>query len=195
MNDYAAFLTPDALKGHDWSARVRGLMPETLMIDEEEFDDDEDPRELLEEICEELLGRPEAISHPAWGELVRAVVALSEDYRELTEDAYGEALDPNDAAEDEGGVVEMITELGLSTIGDALILLASPAAVARDDWAELVRYVLDEKKARFGTGPYLSSGWEEADELFDAEHVRAHPEVRELWRYADAILPLESEIP
>ena len=197
MTDPAALLTPEALASPDWADRVIALLPDSLIPDPEieDFDDLPEPREDLEDLCEELLSHPDAISHPDWSKVLRAVVALSEDYRELTDDAYGEALDPDDAADDEGGVVDMIVDLGLSTIGDAFALLSHPEAVARDDWPELIRHVLAEKKARFGTGLFLSFGWEEADELFEAEHVRAHPLAATLWQEADEILPLESESP
>ncbi len=197
MTDFSSLLTAEALAAPDWVDRIRATFPESLIAvwDPDDDADEDEPREILEEVCEELLARPEAIAHPDWGELVRDVVALCCDYRELTEDAYFEALDPDDAADDEGGVVDMIVDLGLSTIGDALKLLNNPAAVAREDWPELVRHVLDEKKSRFGTSLFLSFGWEEADELFEAEYVRSHPAARELWQHANEILPLESESP
>ena len=198
MTDYAAYLAPDALAADDWADQVIALLPDSLIPDyqSEDFDEDEAfPREALEEVCEELLSHPRAVSHPDWSKVLRALVALSEDYRELTDDAYGEALDPDDAADDEGGVVDMMEDLGLSTIGDAFTLLAIPAAVERDDWPELFRHVLAEKKARYGTSLFLSYGWEEADELFEADHVRTHPLARTLWEEANEILPLKSNSP
>ncbi len=188
-------LTPQALAATDWADRVLALLPESLIPTDEQFEEDEFPRDDLEELCAEVLYHPDAIAHPDWARVLRALVALSEDYRELTEDAYGEALDPDDADDDEGGVVDMIVDLGLSTIGDAFTLLAHPAAVEREDWPGLVRHVLAEKLARYGSGLFLSFGWEEADELFEAPHVRAHPEAATLWREADEILPLESASP
>lgn len=198
MTHFSTLLAPEALAAPDWVDRVRATFPESLIAvwgPEDEGIDEDEPRQILEQVCEEVLSQPEAIAHPGWNELLRDVVALSCDYRELTEDAYFEALDPDDAANDEGGVVEMIFDLGLSTIGDALKLLTYPAAVAREDWPELVRHVLDEKKTRFGTGCFLSCGWEEADQLFEADHVRSHRVAPDLWQYANAILPLEGESP
>lgn len=197
MTDFSQFLTPEARAAPDWVDRVRALFPKTLIVvwdPDSEINEDE-PHQNLEEICQALLARPEAIAHPDWGQLVRDVVALSCDYRELTEDAYGEALDPADAADDEGGVAEMIFDLELSTIGDALKLLNYPAAVAREDWVDLVHYVLIEKENRFGSGCYLSVGGEEADELFEADYVRSHRAARKLWRQANEIFPLESKNP
>ena len=196
MGDAAKYLTEEALADPEWADRIKAAMPESLIISGELLDDDDDidkARQELEEICEAVLTDPRAIGHPDWGELVRAVVELSEDYRELTEDAYYEALDPDDAADDEGGVVEMIFDLGLCTSDLALKLLAHPEAVEREDWADLVRYALDEKARRFGTSLYLSVGWEEADELFESEAVQHHPQAAELWRHADEILPLKSD--
>lgn len=193
-------LTSEAALAHEgWADRVRAAMPQSLTGSELDEDADEDAdedqaRQDLEQLCEAVLSEPRAIAHPDWGTLVRAVVALSADYRELTEDVYGEALDPDDAADDEGGVVEMITDLGLSTIGLAFELLTHPDAVARADWADLVLHVLEEKKRRFGTGAFLSEGWEQADALFESEAVRKHPRARELHRIADEILPLESRV-
>ena len=172
-------------------------MPERLLEDdEEEFDEDQDEdqaRQDLEALCTAVLADERAIAHPDWGALVRAVVDLSVDYRTMTEDAYGEALDPDDAADDEGGVVDLITDFGLSTIGLAFGLLAHPAAVGRADWAELVRHVLEEKRKRFGTSAFLSEGWEACDALFASEAVRAHPDARTLHALASEILPLEGE--
>lgn len=197
MTDFSTLLTPEALAAPDWVDRVRATFPKSLIVvwDPDDDLDEDEPRQILEHLCEELLSQAGAIAHPGWSELLRDVVALSCDYRELTEDAYFEALDPDDAADDEGGVVEMIVDLGLSTIDLALRLLNHPTAVAREDWPELVRHVLDEKKIRFGTGCFLSFGWEEADELFEADYVRSHPAARDLWRHADEILPLEGESP
>lgn len=197
MTDPALLLTPEALAAPDWAERVIALLPESLVPDAEaeDYDADEDPREDLDDLCEEFLSRPEAIAHPDWSRVLRALVSLSANYWELTEDAYDEALDPDNAEDDEGGVVEMISDLGLSTIGDAFTLLAQQSAVERDDWPELVRHVLAEKKARFGTGLFLSYGWEEADELFEADHVRTHAQARTLWQEANEILPLESTSP
>ena len=132
-------LTSEAALAHEgWADRVRAAMPQSLTGSELDEDADEDAdedqaRQDLEQLCEAVLSEPRAIAHPDWGTLVRAVVALSADYRELTEDAYGEALEPDDAADDQGGVVEMITDLGLSTIGLAFELLTHPDAVARAD--------------------------------------------------------------
>lgn len=196
MTDTAALLTAPALADPSWGDRVRAVMPETLLDEEEEFDEDRDEdqaRQDLEALCAEVLADERAIAHPDWGALVRGVVALSVDYRALTEDAYGEALDPDDAADDEGGVVDLITDFGLSTIGLAFGLLSHPAAVRRVDWASLVRHVLEEKRRRFGTGAFLSEGWEECDALFASEVVRAHPEARALHALASEILPLEGE--
>ena len=196
MVEASGLLSEAALAEPEWANRVRAAMPESL-VDEGEFDEDADEdqaRQDLEEICASVLSDARAIAHPDWGGLVRAVVALSADYRELTEDAYGEALDPDRADEDEGGVVDMMTDMGLSTIDLAFRLLALPGAVARDDWAELVRHVLEEKKQRFGTGMFLSDGWEECDELFRSDVVRKHPQAAELRRIAGEILPLKSEL-
>lgn len=195
MNDPTALLTPDALASPDWADQVIALLPSTLIPEPEEFDEDIIPREDLEDLCEELLSHPDAISHPDWSRILRALVALSANYWELTDDAYGEAMDPDEADDDGGGVVDMIVDLGLSTIEDAFTLLSHRAAVARADWPELIRHVLAEKKARFGSSLFLSFGWEEADELFKADHVRAHPEARTLWKEANDILPLRSESP
>jgi len=207
MSDLARHLTPEALAAPDWSDRVLAEMPVTLDsfadgdddLDEDDVDGDdfdENPqRRLLADLCQGVLAKPAAIAHPDWGKLVRALVALCCDYRELTDDAYGEALDPDHADEDEGGVVEMIMDMELSTIGDALELLAHPDAVARDDWEELVRHVLDEKERRLGRSLFLSCGCEEADQLFEAAHVRAHPAAAELWQHARRILPLSSQAP
>ncbi len=195
MSETSDLLTAEALEASDWCNRVNALLPDSLLPSPEDYDEDDLPREALEDVCEEILSQPKAIAHPDWSKLLRALVELSENYWELTEDAYGEALDPDDAADDEGGVVDMIVDLGLSTIEDAFRLLAEPAAVQRHDWPSLVRFVLQEKNARFGSSLFLSFGWEEADELFTAPHVRAHPEASELWREANEILPLESTSP
>jgi hypothetical protein len=195
MADATTLLSESALADPAWAATVKAAMPATLVADEE-FDEERDEdqaRQDLEALCESVLADPRAIAHPDWGGLVRAVVALSADYRELTEDAYGEALDPDEAADDEGGVVDMITDLGLSTIGLAFRLLAHPAAVKRADWADLLRHVLEEKRQRFGTGMFLSEGWEECDALFESDAVRQHPEARALRTLAGEILPLEGE--
>src|SRR5690606_25822448 len=86
-----------ALAHAGWADRVRAAMPQSLTGSGEDADedaDDDQARQDLEQLCEAVLSEPRAIAHPDWGTLVRAVVALSADYRELTEDAYGEALDP-----------------------------------------------------------------------------------------------------
>jgi hypothetical protein len=206
MAKKSELLDQAALARPDWADRVRAAFPASLLPadggedegDEDDEDEDEDreedqARQDLEAVCEAVLAQPRAIAHPDWGGLLRAVVALSADYRALTEDVYGDALDPDEAEDDEGGAVEMIQDLGLSTIGLALSLLAHPAAVARADWAELVRHVLEEKRRRFGSGAFLSEGWEEADALFESEPARHHPEAAALQALAAEILPLEGE--
>jgi hypothetical protein len=184
----AKLLTPEALAAEDWAAKVRAHLPTCIYGADEGADK---ARASADRLRARVLASPEAVGHPHWGELLRALVELSPDYREITEDAYGEAFEPDQADEDEGGVIEMFSDDALSTIPDALILLATPAALARADWPELVRATVDAHTQRYGTSPVLSFGRDEAEALFASAQVRAHPEAGVLWDLVDAAFDLE----
>lgn len=191
----AALITPHALEASDWADTVKRNMPESMWEFDEELPDDDKPRAQVDRLRDEVLSRPEVIAHPQWGEVLRALIDLSPSYREVTEDAYGEPLDPDDADDDEGGVLDMFAFEEPSTIPDAFRLLAQPAAVARADWADLVRYTLQAHTDRYGTSPSLSSGDEEADEMFETDEVREHEAAGELWDLVEEVFNLESERP
>jgi hypothetical protein len=191
----AALVAPQALRAADWAKQIKASFPESMWEFDPDLSDDEKPRAHVDLLREAVLSQPEAIAHPAWGEVLQALINLSPDYREVTEDAYGEPLDPSEADEDEGGVLDMFDFEEPSTIPDAFRLLAHPTAVARSDWADLVRYTVDAHTARYGKSPCLMSGRDEADELFAKPEVRAHDAAGDLWDLVDGVFDLTTERP
>ena len=187
-DELAQLLSPATLAADDWAARVRAHLPERLYGDAQ-------ARARVDRLRERVLANPEAVAHPGWGEVVRALLELSPSYGEVTEDVYGSARDPDEADDDEGGVIEMFSEDELSTIPDALILLALPTAVARADWAALVRATVEVHADRYGTSPVLRLGGDRAEALLASAEVRAHPEAKTVWALLDTVFELEIEQP
>lgn len=188
-------ITAASLEAEGWGERICAALPQSMWEFDPDLPDEAKPRAVLDGLRVHVLSAPQAIAHPQWPDALRAMIALTPDYREITEDAYGEALDPEDAADDEGGVIDMLEDEEASTIPDALTLLASPAAVRRADWADLVQFTLNAHKERFGSSPVLTFGADEAEELFSVDEVREHPAAGPLWDLADEVYGLDIERP
>jgi hypothetical protein len=130
--------------------------------------------EELSALATGVLARPDVVADPAWGDFVRALTQLTASYDRADDD------------EDESNTMEIIADERLSTIDIVLRLLALPEAIARDDWAELVRFVCDEKRARLGA---WSFGDEEIARLFAEPAAREHAAVRSLKEVARRAFP------
>ncbi len=135
----------------------------------------------LTELVHRVLKKPEAVAHPDWGEAIEALMDLTPSYADITEDVYGQRLDPGDAADDEGGVVDNFIDDHLCTADYCLLALATPKAIQREDWADVLRYVCTQKEARVGSMPL---GDDEAVALFALPEVKAHQQHDRLFELA-----------
>ncbi len=169
--------TAGAVARSDWAERVRAHLAPL---------DDVDAVEATRQVCQHVLSTASAVAHEAWPELVRAVVALSKTYAEITEEAYGEALELDEIDNDEGGALEAYSDDHLYTFDWVLTLLATPAAIAHDDWAQLVIDLCSAKRAAIS---FMSFGDEELCELLAAPGVATHPRVEDVRASSRAAFP------
>ncbi len=133
-----------------------------------------------------LLMHPAVVADPAWGELVRALLELTVDYGDLTEDVYGERLGLEQMDEDEGGALDDYADEQLSTVELCLLACRAPGAADRGDFADVVRTICETKAARIGA---MSFGDDEARALI--HHLRAadHPDADALASVARRAFP------
>ena len=140
----------------------------------------------LERLCRLTLRAKDAVAHAKWPALVRAVVAASRDYGDLTEEAYGERLSIEQMEEDEGSVLAMYADEHQYTFDWVLSLLATPAAIAHPSWAELVLHVCDAKAKAIG---HMSFGDDEIAALLSSPAAKKHPKHAVLVKAAKRAFP------
>lgn len=126
----------------------------------------------LRALTEVVLCAPTVVADDTWPSLVRAMLALTPSYADLTEEVYGERRDLSALDDDEGGVVEMLADERLSTVEHCLRACATPAALSRPDLAGLVEEIARTKLDRLGS---LSFGEEQARALEAALERADHP--------------------
>ncbi len=127
----------------------------------------------LEQLTRGVLMQPAAVAHPAWARLVTALLELTADYGDLTEDIYGVRLTIDDMEDDEGGVLDHYADEELSTVELCLTACTAPGAAARDDFTGLVKAIAETKYARIG---YMSFGDDEAEALMAHLEGLEHPD-------------------
>jgi hypothetical protein len=162
-----------ATKDAKWAERVRAFIKPAGEANED-----------LERLCRLTLASKAAIAHAKWPALVREVVAASRTYGDLTEEAYGERLSIKQMDEDEGSVLDMYADDHLHTFDWVLRLLATPDAVARKDWADLVVHLCEAKAKAIGT---MSFGDEEIASLVSA--AKKHPKHAAIVKAAKRAFP------
>ena len=164
-----------ATKDAKWAERVRALIKPAGQANED-----------LERLCRLTLSTNDAIAHAKWPALVREIVAASRTYADLTEDAYGERLTIEQMDEDEGSVLDGYADEHLHTFDWVLTLLATPAAIARSDWADLVMHVCDAKAKAIG---HMSFGDSQVAALMNAPAAKKHPKHAALVKAAKRAFP------
>lgn len=117
------------------------------------------------------------VSSPEWPAIVERLIDMTPDYSELTEEVYGERLSVEDMDEDEGGVLDMISDERLCTAEDVFTLLAKPAALARPDYAELFTKMCEVKLERLG---HYNGGQDELEELLGLDGFGARADADKL---------------
>lgn len=143
-------------------------------------------REELEALVRETLMTPEAVAHPDWADLIAALLELTGDYGDLTEDVYGVRLSIDDMEDDEGGVLDMYADEELSTVELCLLACTAPGAAARADFTPLVKRICETKYARIG---YMSFGDDEAEALIAHLHASGHADADALRGVARRCFP------
>jgi hypothetical protein len=98
-SSFADLGSAKATKDAKWEARVRAFIKPAGEANED-----------LERLCRVTLATKDAIAHAKWPALVRAVVAASREYGDLTEEAYGERLSIEQMDDDEGSVLDMYAD-------------------------------------------------------------------------------------
>jgi hypothetical protein len=146
-----------------WDEKILALLPDEL--------EDEQSFRAVERLCKSVLADPRAMANDAWGDVVTRVLGLSWSYEDVTMASYGEALTLKEMDDDEGGAMDWYADEHLYTFDLCLALLTEQAAAARDDWADLVETVCEEKRRMVG---YMSFGDTEVKALFDKSWVLDH---------------------
>jgi hypothetical protein len=142
--------------------------------------------EELRALTQVVLMAPPVVQQDAWPAWVRALLALTPSYGDLTEDAYGERLDVERLDEDEGGVLDQLSEERRSTVEHCLLACTAPGAAARPDLAALVEDIARTKRARLGSLPY---GDDQAAHLALHLQEQGHPEAARLRSALRAAFP------
>lgn len=143
-------------------------------------------RETVDKLVEHTLSWEAPIAAPEWRDIVLKLIDLTVDYGDETENAYGERLSVDDMEDDEGGVLDMISDERLCTAEDVFTLLAHPAALARDDFAELFQKMCKVKAERLG---FFSFGQDELEALMESEDFKQRPDYEELMTLAKSAYP------
>lgn len=126
----------------------------------------------LQAIARVVLTAPQVVRSERWPSLVRAMLALTPSYGDLTEDAYGERFDVDRIDEDEGGVLDQLADERRSTVEHCLQACLAPEAAERPDFPELVEEIARTKRERLGA---LSYGEEQATRLARQLAQAGHP--------------------